>query len=224
MRVGVIASWPCPAPHDGCAPEYAVALDRGRSFRLLVIPALFDEANRLRRFTVELLRELDKLEVDGFLPDLPGSNESLRPLDAQTLTGWRDAMAAAARHFGATHVLAIRGGSLIAPNLPGWNYAALTGATILRQMIRVRILSAREAGREESQAALLEAGLHDGLVLSGYRLAAPMIAELQQAQPTALTPISQADIGGAGLWLRAEPGDDPAQSRALARIVGEARA
>ena len=33
--------------------EYALSFDRARSDRLLVIPALFDEANRLRRLTVD---------------------------------------------------------------------------------------------------------------------------------------------------------------------------
>ena len=49
-----------------------------------------------------------------------------------------------------------------------------------------------------------------------------MIAELETAEPP--TPngkrkIAQADVGGAALWLRAEPDDDAAQADALAAIV-----
>ena len=34
-----------------------------------------------------------------------------------------------------------------------------------------------------------------------------------------LANIAQADLGGAGLWLRAEPDHDPAQARALAVLL-----
>src|SRR5690606_13943847 len=99
------AVWPCPLPQGGLADEYALTVDRARPARVLIIPALFDEANRLRRFTVELMRRLDSAGIDSALPDLPGTNESLQPLDAQTGDGWRAATAAAAAHFAATHVL-----------------------------------------------------------------------------------------------------------------------
>ena len=50
----MIAAWTAP---DG-GEEYAVAFDRGRARRVLVLPALFDEANKLRHFTVEVMRRL----------------------------------------------------------------------------------------------------------------------------------------------------------------------
>ncbi|HEY6869193.1 MAG TPA: hypothetical protein VI199_05490 [Novosphingobium sp.] len=216
----MFATWPCPGADGARVPEYALTIDRGRSQRLLIVPALFDEANRLRRFTVEAMRALHRRGIDSFLPDLPGTNESLQPLAGQSLVGWRAAMAAAAIHFGATRVLTLRGGALLAPaGLPGWHYAPVSGAAVLRQMIRVRLLAAREAGRQESQTALLAAGLSAGLTLGGYPLSAAMVSQLQDAEPGQLQLISQSDIGGAGLWLRAEPGEDTAQSEALALIV-----
>ena len=66
-----------------------------------------------------------------------------------------------------------------------------------------------------------------GLELAGYRLGAAMIAELEIAEPSggaALANIAQSDIGGAGLWLRAEPDHDPAQAEAMAQIVAETAA
>ena len=49
-------------------------------------PALFDEANKLRRrHTVEVIRRLDAAGIDCLLPDLPGCGESLSPLAEQTL-------------------------------------------------------------------------------------------------------------------------------------------
>ena len=226
----MIATWPCPAAGSAPVPEFALAFDHGRPNRILIVPALFDEANRLRRFTVETMRALDGHGIDCFLPDLPGTNESRQPLASQSLDAWRAAMAAAASHFATTHVLTIRGGALVPPAaLPGWHYAAVSGVAVLRQMLRMRILAAREAGREESQAALLEAGLLRGLDLGGYPLGAAMVGQLQdnRAQDNwagELAAISQSDIGGAGLWLRAEPDEDGAQSRALAAIVAKSLA
>ena len=218
----MLAAWPAP---DG--EEYALALDRGRERRVLVLPALFDEANKLRHFTVEVMRRLDEAGLDAFLPDLPGCNESEAPLEAQTLLGWREAAEAAAGHFGATHALTIRGGALCGPELPTWRYAPATGASILRAMLRARVLASKEAGLEESREALLEQGREAGLELAGYRLGPQMIRELEAAEPSggaALANIAQTDLGGAGLWLRAEPDHDPAQAEALARIVAETEA
>ena len=213
----MIAGWPAP---DG--EEYAVAFDRGRERRILVLSALFDEANKLRRFTVEVMRRLDVLGADTFLPDLPGCNESRAPLEVQTLTGWREAAELAAQHFGATHALTVRGGALCAPELPTWRYAPATGASILRAMLRARVLANKEAGIEETRDGLLEAGRKSGLELAGYRLGAVMIRELETAESSggaALANMAQTDLGGPGLWLRAEPDHDPAQAEALARIV-----
>ena len=214
----MIAAWPTPA-----GEEYAVAFDKGRARRVLVLPAWFDESNKLRRFTVEVMRRLDGAGVDSFLPDLPGCNESLAPLETQTLESWRNEAAEAAWHFSATHVLAIRAGAMIAPEaLPGWRYAPFAGSSQLRALLRARVLSSREAGREEDRDALLAQGRQIGLELAGYRLGPAMIADLAEGGLPASArqrDIAQGDLGGAGLWLRAEPDHDPRQADALAAIV-----
>ena len=214
----MIARWPGP---DGDEP--AIVFDRGRERRILVLPALFDEANKLRHFTVEVMRRLDEAGIDAFLPDMPGCNESLAPLAEQTLGGWREGAGIAASHFGATHALTIRGGALCAPaSLPVWRYAPATGSSILRAMLRARIIASKEAGIDESREALLERGRETGLELAGYALGAAMLRQLETAEPLggpALANIAQSDLGGAGLWLRAEPDHDPAQAQALAAIV-----
>lgn len=215
--------WPCPQPGGAIAEEYALAFDRRRDARLLIVPALFDEANRMRRFTVEVMRRLDAAGIDSILPDLPGANESMASLDAQSLGGWRAAMAAAAAHFGATHLLAIRGGCLLAPDaLPGWLHAPAKGGSILRQMLRARTLAAREAGREETRDGLTTLALTEGIELAGYRIGAQLFADLEEAEATqreGLSIIEQAMLGGSGLWLRAEPGESREQADALAAIV-----
>jgi len=217
------ASWPCPRPDGTNGAELALAFDDFRRWRLLIVPALFDEANRMRRFTVEVMRRLDNAGVDCFLPDLPGCNESFEPLDHQTPETWQMAMTAAARHFRASHVLGIRGGALFMPaGLPGWRYAPAKGATILRQMMRARILASREAGRVESQEQLLAEGLDKGLELSGYRLGGEFLGAFQSAVPkvsAGVSDIEQGMLGGSGLWLRAEPDEDREQADALAAIL-----
>lgn len=214
----MIAAWPSPTG----AAEYALAFDRGRERRVLVLPAWFDEGNKLRRLTVEMMRRLDGAGIDAFLPDLPGCNESEAPLEAQTVSGWREAAQAAANHFSATHVLAIRAAALIAPDLPGWRYAPVSGSQLIRGLLRARTIAAREAGREETRESLLELGRREGLELAGHRLGAAMIAELDAAEPP-VNPrqrdIAQADIGGAALWLRAEPDYDHRQADALAAFL-----
>ena len=200
-----------------------MAFDRGRPSRLLILPALFDEANKLRRQSVETMRRLDAAGIDSFLPDLPGCNESLRPLESQTLTGWREAAWAAAEHFDATHLLAIRAGALLAPpGLPGWRYAPFSGASALRGMLRARVIAAREAGRSEKLEDLQAAGRTQGIDLAGYRIGPELFVELEQArvqESDKLADIAQDDIGGSGLWLRAEPDEAPSQADALAAIV-----
>lgn len=217
----MIAGWPCPGPY-GQSEEYALTFDQRRTRRLLIVPALFDEANRLRRMLVDTMRLLDAAGVDSFLPDLPGCNESPQDFTAQSLHGWRVAMQHAARHFRASDVLAVRGGALVYPStLSGWVLEPAKGPTILRQLLRARTIAAREAGRQEDSAALLEQGRAQGLELAGYRCGASLIAGLQDALPQieGQRIIAQAELGGGGLWLRAEPAAAPEQSAALARLI-----
>jgi hypothetical protein len=214
----MIAAWTGPA-----GEEFALAFDEGRSHRILVLPAWFDEGNKLRHFTVEVMRRLDGSGIDSFLPDLPGCNESLAPLETQTLADWRAEVAEAVAWFSATHILAVRAGAMIAPEtVPGWRYAPVAGASQLRGLLRARVLSSREAGREEDRNSLLAEGRERGLELGGFRLGAAMLGELETAElaPAAKQrDVTQGDVGGAGLWLRAEPDHDPKQADALAAII-----
>ncbi|MCJ1959701.1 hypothetical protein [Novosphingobium mangrovi (ex Hu et al. 2023)] len=215
-------SWPDPTfPRE---PAHALAFEGAGPHRLLIVPALFDEGNRLRRLTVEVQRRLaGRHTITSVLPDLPGCNESLAPLEAQDLASWRGAMEACTAHFGATHVLTFRGGALAAPRaLPALHYAPVTGAAILRQMLRARLLSTREAGRTETRARLENLARTKGLDLNGYRIGARLFTDLEQAEPRGeAQDLPQSQIGGAALWLRAEPGESPEQADTLARAVAE---
>ncbi len=215
----MIARYSCP----GAGDEFALSFDNARKWRLLIIPALFEESNRMRRLTVEVMRRLDGAGIDSFLPDLPGCNDSLAALDAQTPDSWRQAITAAASQFRATHALGIRGGGLFMPDgLPGWRYAPVKGANMLRQLLRARIMASREAGLSETQEVLLETGVNQGLDLVGYRFGAEFISSFQSMVPPPSPRIAEIDqkmLGGGGLWLRAEPDEDRHQADALAAIV-----
>lgn len=220
-----MAQWSCPLPGGGAVQEWALTHrpDGDEKARLLIVPALFDEGNKMRRFTVEVMRRLSGSGIACFLPDLPGLNESGLQLEEQTPSDWQAAMEGAARHFGATHMLAIRGGALAAPrDVPGWHYAPLAGASQLRQMLRARILASREAGRSETQDSLLEHGRVKGLELAGYRLGPDFLSEfggiVADARPDVQT-ITQDMLGGPGLWMRPEPGEDASQADALAAVI-----
>lgn len=220
----MIFTWNIGTPEGGLPDEeQVVGFDRGRAVRVMVLPAWFDEANKLRRFAVEVMRRLDRAGIDAVLPDLPGCNESLAPLADQTLDGWRSAARAAGEALCATHVLAIRAGALLAPvGLPGWHYAAQTGPRMLRGMLRARMISSREAGISTSPEALLTIGRSEGLTLGGWEIGAAMLRALESAEPV-LAPgqsdIAHSAIGGPGLWLLAEPDDDAGQADRLAGII-----
>lgn len=222
----MIARWPCPLRQGFTSDEQAVVFDEGRSLRVLVLPALFDEANKTRRQILEVMRRLDGSGIDCVLPDLPGWNESLQPLEEQTLESWRDAAKAAATHFQITHILSVRAGAILAPaGYAGWRYAPIGGPNAVRALLRARLVSARESGGEETAAELQEVALREGIELAGYRIGATLFAELEQAKLSDspdLRNIDQADLGGAGLWLRAEPDEDAAQADALAATIAMA--
>ena len=197
--------------------------DEARATRLLVIPPLFDEANKLRRQLAEIMRRLDLRGIDCFCPDLPGCNESLAPHGDQTLVGWRKAISAATAQFGATHVFAVRSGCWLAPtDLPGWLYEPARPAQILRGMVRARTIATREAGRAENATELLSTARNKGITLAGWVLSPELVRDLETIEFSSSPPhrvIEQAEVGGKPLWLRAENDEDPEQADALAAIL-----
>ena len=87
-------------------------------------------------------------------------------------------------------------------------------------MLRARTIAAREAGRAERTEDLQIQGRQRGIELGGWQIGPSMFGALEQAAlDHELTEIDQSAIGGAGLWLRAEPDEDPEQADALAALV-----
>ncbi|MFC4295553.1 hypothetical protein ACFO0A_10855 [Novosphingobium tardum] len=222
----MLTAWPCPAAAGETishTQEFALETGPGDGPRVLVIPALFEEANRTRRLLVSTMRMLAAEGVGCVLPDLPGCNESLSPLGKQTLSSWRNAVNAALSHFGAAHILAVRGGASLAPaGVIGWRLAPAPGSVLLRQMVRARMLADREGGNFRPEEDYHVEGRTHGITLGGYRLSAQMVSELEAdgAPPLdALRDIAADALPGSPLWLRIEPGENAAQSRELAQMI-----
>lgn len=201
---------------------------------LLILPPLFDEANRVRHLMVECARALAELGIASVMPDLPGCNESAVPLENASLSLWQAALIACAEQLGpVSHIASIRGGTLIdgaLGNQPRWRLAPVKGGQLLRTMLRTRIASDREAGVTSSSEALMDSARAQGIELAGNSLSACMIRELDSATPAgggAIRQVRFADdplecdgrIAGAPLWLRAEPAHDPAMAAAMAADI-----
>jgi hypothetical protein len=198
---------------------------------LLILPPLFDEANRVRHLMVETARALAGHGIASLLPDLPGCNESLVPLDRASISLWQASLIACTEQLGpVSHVAAIRGGTLLdgaLGDLPRWRLAPVKGGQLLRTMLRTKIASDREAGIASSSDALMELARTQGIELAGNSLSPCMIRELDAAAPSEGSAVrlarfaddpleAEARIAGAPLWLRAEPAHDPAMAKSIA--------
>ncbi len=212
------------------APEHQLRIDPVGPPRatIVFVPPLFEEANRTRRTIVLAMRAL---AVDGFaalLPDLPGQNESLVPLDQVDLDQWQAKLAAiTAALDGPVLVASIRGGALIdhrAKAAAWWRLAPVGGASLLRTLMRARASADREAGIASSLESLQAAAQLAPLLLAGNSLSPAMIAglgaaEAQYVEPLRSIPLGEGGIVGTPLWLRAEPGEDAVMAQAIAADI-----
>lgn len=187
---------------------------------VLIIPPLFGEHNLMRRQMVLVMRALAESGVNSLMPDLPGCNESALPLADQTLSHWQSAMGEAAKQVKATHAFAVRSGALLAPSgIATSLFAPQSGAKMLRSMVRAQSIADREAGRAETAETMMARARVHGITLSGWELDSQMIRELEQAQTPTYPKtyiIDEAQLESAGLWLRAEPGEDAEQAQRIA--------
>lgn len=218
--------------HHAGHEEHGIAClpDAPRARVLLVLP-LFDEMNRLRRTAAMAMRILGDRSIATLIPDLPGTHESEAALDTQSLDSWAMAVAAAADQWHASHIASFRGGALIDHGpaaLPHWRCAPARGANLLKTMLRTRIAADKEAGVATSSSDLLEQAAIGPVELAGNLFGPAMIASLSEAQAADLPDLTAlalasgnstpapGEITGSPLWLRAEPGEDPAFAKAIA--------
>jgi hypothetical protein len=195
---------------------------------ILIVPPLFEEANRTRRTLVLAMRALAAEGFAAVLPDLPGQNESLVPLDQVDLARWQDALAGVAAGIdGPMMIASVRGGTLIdhgAKAAAWWRLAPVGGASLLRTLLRARVSADREAGITCSLEELQAEAKTAPLLLAGNRLSPAMVAQLGTSEAQAVEPLRRVGLGADGiagtpLWLRAEPGEDAAMAKAIAADI-----
>lgn len=207
FRLGTIASATGDLPVVERGPENA-------PIRLLIVPPLFEEMNRCRQAMADIGRRLADNGIASLLPDLPGTGDSSAALEAVRWGTWCDSVQSLAAMWRATHVLALRGGSLLtnALDVPVFHLAPITsGDRIWRDLVRARITADREAGRDTTRAMLEDAADRGQTVeLAGYALPASLVTVLRAATIDAPAPdmaLRPDDPGfdGPPVWLQAEP-------------------
>ncbi len=203
------------------------------SRRVMLVPPLFDEMNRMRKMLVDVMRSLESIEVGSFLPDLPGTNESPVAPEQVTLSDWQRAIQACAQQHEISHIASFRGGALTVTAMQGaehWIFSPAKGATILRTMLRTRVAADRESGLQTSLADLTAQAEARPLELAGNIIGSELFAQLNAAEIPDLknrrivrleseNKPADIQIPGSALWLRAEPDDDPALSSNIAEDI-----
>jgi len=196
----------------------------GAPVTLVIVPALFEEANRMRRFTISLMRGLAVRGIGTVLPDLPGTGESLTDLSAVTLADWIETVAAVLAGVRASEgrclTIAIRGGAILDSEADhSWRLAPESGERVLRDLVRATALSTGALAAQIDRAARSVPTMLAGQTLS------PELYEALAAAPTSTANrriVRLTDdagprdfaMNGSRLWRSAEPGDDPAMVQA----------
>ncbi|MDB5674315.1 MAG: hypothetical protein JWM65_1297 [Sphingomonas bacterium] len=193
---------------------------------------LFEEANRTRAFVVTILRQLAQRGFAGALPDLPGTGESLIETEQVTLSHWieafKEATAALRPTYETVHVISLRGGALIDRDAVAdtrWHLSPLPGATVTRDLGRVALAAAKEAGMPFDAATLTSTG--SAIEIAGNRLTRKLLAEIERAEPVSTGPLrtvrlktdpltADRHIDGAPLWRRSDPDNDVTLAALLA--------
>lgn len=199
--------------------------------KILLIPPLFDEMNRMRRMLLDVMRLLNSRNIGSILPDLPGTNESLFPQEQANLTIWRQALLACTAELPKPlYVASFRGGCLVDDFTDGatkWRFSAVKGQMLLRTMMRTRIASDKEAGRSTNMAQLTAEVGQGHVNLAGNSIGSSLFSQLEEAvaapspdvratQLESSTRPADARLPGSALWLRAEPDEDLLLSAAIA--------
>ena len=205
--------------------EMAVSTARKDEPELLIIPPLFDDANRMRAQLVLLMHTLRDIGISSVMPDLPGMNESLQPQAAQTLPAWRAAVSSATEHFGVSRALFVRSACVLDNGaVSALHYATHDPAKLLRAMARAQSLAEKEAGNHRSPSEILDSARASGGTIAGWQIGRTMAQELcETAEVTnkAARPITHEEIGGRPLWLSNEGGVDERQAQVLAKVLAE---
>lgn len=199
---------------------------------VVAIPPLFEEANRMRATLIAMLRALAAEGIASALPDLPGTGESLLPVEKVRLADWRAAFAAALATLGRPgHLLGVRGGALIeseAEALSRWQLTPVAGEDLVRDLFRTRAIADPGAPRDFDPLAPSPDG--PPVELAGNLIGRPLLCDLIGAVPREIGKTRVVRLGKdrriANLalpdtppWRRAEPDLDAPLAATLAADV-----
>jgi hypothetical protein len=158
------------------------------------------------------MRALAAKGFECWLPDLPGTGESERPLEGVAWQDWRDSAAAAFEAAGAVATVGLRGGALLDGAAPArWRFAPATGTSLARDLARAGLMTAGGGGYAPSEALL--AGLAEAEPPAGGRVRTLRLA----------TDRGEADLKleGPPLWRRAEPQNSSELAEAIASDIAQ---
>ncbi len=174
----------------------------GLPITLLVLPALFEESNRMRRFTVSVMRYLATKDIGTILPDLPGTGESETAICDIEFADWQDAVRAHSGNVWGS--ISFRGGALLdGAGNRRWQLAPDTGERLLRDMMRATAISGDGSVVEiERQAS------KQPTRLAGHLFSPEMYRALRSAKVVSGAHVCE--VVGPKLWRAAEPAEDAA--------------
>jgi hypothetical protein len=204
---------------------------------------LFEEANRTRAFMVSILRALAELGIGSILPDLPGTSESVTPLESTTIlhmqVAYNEVVAIAAMEGSRAYGLGVRSGALLDTLglLVGrWHFAPQNGSDLLRELTRIKQAELGIAkplnDRWYVESAPPEDALGPRVEIAGNLVSINLLTELTVKAPfnepgvprrvvRLETDPNSADVkfGGAPLWRRAEPDNNLILAQTLANDI-----
>ncbi len=201
---------------------------------VLILAPLFEEANRMRRSLVQVMRGLARDHaIATLLPDLPGTGDSMMPAGDVRLGDWHDAVAALAQTLPRPrYTAAFRGGALLDTAADAdfrWRLSPEPGERLLRDMVRATALSSRmkpavlEAEARKRQSVLLGNPVDPALFVA---LSDAVIPEGPATTVTLSTEVAPSDrvLPASPPWRRAEPVEDAGLVSAIvADIAGWVR-
>ena len=184
---------------------------------VVMLPALFEEHNRTRAFTVAICRALAGSQVASIFPDLPGQGESVVPTQDATLDHWRKAVVALVQAHRAVRpvIMGSMRGSAIIDHVSGvsghWWLSPITGQMVIRDLTRGAVMQSSPAAAPigdpvEAAGNLISRHLF-GALQADVTLregTAPLRTVRLESDPAP----ADLKLPGSPLWRRAEPGND----------------